>query len=196
VPVDLTESSRLVLEWALVLAQRLGAKITLHYVPDLLAETPSADARRRDPERTQVQKPVEWQLAQWGRSCAGVPVEVDLLPVTGGPDAKFVERIVKRAATDLIVIGWRRCSCWQRLLRNHVAERLLRAAPCPVLNVPESAWGTLAAAGDPCETTPNASSPSAKARVTPDPGYLPTAARNTSAKDRQRKESTHCIVKS
>lgn len=177
VPVDLTETSRLLATWASGLAEQLGARITLCFAPSLFTRSPSAKGagrnsdqswisqwlpqnsppRKSPPLDTRVTKlggplimrlktGVGRELLEWVMSDLSVPVAVDFLPDTEAPDAEVVARMVERAAADLIVVGGRKCSWWQRLTENAAADRLLRAAPCPVLNVPENLW-TKAASG-------------------------------------------------
>ena len=149
VPVDLTEFSRMTLKWACSLARRMGARVTLRYAPNLLAKRPLPRTIHRDRRQILVPKAVELQLAEWGSSGAPVPVEVDLLPEMATPDAEALAQMVGRAASDLVLIGSRRCSWWRRLAHREVAEQLLRLVPCPVLNVPERVLTTLAMADEP-----------------------------------------------
>ena len=149
VPVDLTEFSRMTLNWASNLAGRMGAKVTLRYAPAMLAKKRSPRTMHQNRRQIPVPKAIELQLAEWGNSGASAPVEVDLLPEMATPNAATLAQMVGRAASDLMLIGSRRCSWWQRLAHQGVAERLLRLVPCPVLSVPERVVTTLATADEP-----------------------------------------------
>ena len=117
--------------------------------PELAGKATLASDNSPRPSPDLVPKAVEQQLAEWGSSGAPVPVEVDLLPEMATPDAEALAQMVGRAASDLVLIGSRKCSWWQRLADQGVAEQLLRLVPCPVLNVPERVLTSLAMADEP-----------------------------------------------
>ena len=127
----------------------MGAKVTLRYAPAMLAKKRSPRTIHQNRRQIPVPKAIELQLAEWGNSGASAPVEVDLLPEMATPNVAALAQMVGRAASDLMLIGIRRCSWWQRLADQGVAERLLRLVPCPVLSVPERVVTTLATADEP-----------------------------------------------
>ena len=137
VQVDLTEFSRMTLKWAYYLAGRMGARVTLRYAPALRAKRPSPRTNQQNRGQLQLPKAFELKLAEWCRHGASMLVDVDLLPETAPPDAQSVGQTVGRAASDLMLIGTRRCSWWKRLSQQEIPERLLSLVPCPVLSVPE-----------------------------------------------------------
>ena len=137
VPVKFTESSRSTVKWAAGLAGDLRAKLTIRYAPGLLAEEPNAKPARRSALHTTESRASASPLAEWSHLAAFGSVEVDLLPEMERPDAHVVGQMLRRAGADVIVTGSRRSSWWHNLGHDRAAEQIRRAAPCPVLSVPE-----------------------------------------------------------
>jgi nucleotide-binding universal stress UspA family protein len=137
VPVDLTEFSRRTVKWAVSLAERLRAKITLRYAPGFFAEAPICKTAQQSLFHARESRAIELQLAEWTNLGSRGAVEVDLLPEMGRPDAHAVGQMLRRAGSDLIVTGIPRYSWWHNVVHSDSAEQLRRVAPCPVLSVPE-----------------------------------------------------------
>jgi nucleotide-binding universal stress UspA family protein len=138
VPIDFSEPSDAALDYAMVLASRLGASLFLLHafedplvsggvfaaemyapMPEHLRESLLEDAKRRLGER----------LAK---------VESRFNPVAElytGPPAKAILEFAKTQNIDLIVIGTHGRGGMAHLLLGSVAERVVRTAPCPVLTV-------------------------------------------------------------
>lgn len=139
-PVDFSHCSRTALNYAISLAQQLGAKLRVVHIcevpalvsPDLVVTIPD------QPTQT---------ISEWVRSEAsagmdkfmaevvhpeGVDIEVKLV-AGDAPD-----RIAKEAKdydADLIVMGTHGRKGMAHLIMGSVAERTLRIAPCPVLTI-------------------------------------------------------------
>ena len=106
VPVDFTVSTDIALEWALVLAERFGAWLTLlHVTSDLSPRGIWAGARGEAPgqaDETPSQRQQLAELAQRARSRgAGVTTAV----CAGGSTATRILRIAASGAHDMIVVG-------------------------------------------------------------------------------------------
>jgi nucleotide-binding universal stress UspA family protein len=140
VPVDLSEASRLTVRWAAGFAEQLNAKMTIRYAPALLEENRCLKMNPSSHMQARAFGVKEIQWATWANLGAVGAVEVDLLPELEGPDAHVLGRMLRRAGSDLIVMGMTRPSWWHRLMHGGVAEQLRRVAPCPVLNVPQHEW--------------------------------------------------------
>ncbi|HSP78911.1 MAG TPA: universal stress protein [Myxococcaceae bacterium] len=143
VPVDLTEGSRAIIDYALQLARAFNASIELmhaweppqYVAPDLLVSAPgwnpqslektALDAARRELESlvSQVEAPPKFFTQR---------LEV------GEPGAAIL-RVAEQGGFDLIVMGTHGRRGLPRLLLGSVAQKVIARAPCPVLtlHVPE-----------------------------------------------------------
>ncbi len=130
VPVDFSDSSAVVLRYALTIAHsKPSAAITLFHVdPQVL---PYYD------ERSGGLEPARWfthlRLCCVKRA-ASIDVPIDEMVVYGDPATEIVIA-AKCESYDLIVMGTHGHTGIQRLLIGSVAEAVMRDAPCPVLFV-------------------------------------------------------------
>jgi universal stress protein A len=139
VPVDFSDASRHALKYAFRLAEAFSAKLTLLYVfaPPPLPLLPSADVAthseilRKDLARVQ-KKLIGFSKA--GGPGAVAPSECTIR--AGVPSHEIVE-IAKSEDVDLIVIATHGYTGWKHFCIGSTAERVVRAAPCPVLVVRE-----------------------------------------------------------
>ena len=123
--VDIDERSNQVLDHALALARRHGAKLLiLHAVSPLIAYSNGAT------ERVDLLRRLRLRA-----EAVGVDVRVE---VQQGPAEEIILLHAKARGVDLIVIGTSRRER-RRGLSSWIAERVLRDAPCPTLVVPEGA---------------------------------------------------------
>ena len=132
VAVDFSEHSRAALQLASRLASAPGAQLHLLHVyhPAMymgsLAQPALPTAYRAD-----VQAALEKELEELASSLdAPARVEWEL---TEGPPDREICAAARRIRADLIVMGTRGRSGVSHLVLGSVAERTLRAAPCPVL---------------------------------------------------------------
>ncbi|HAV32053.1 MAG: universal stress protein [Planctomyces sp.] len=140
VPTDFSEFSRPALTYACAMAERFAARLyVLHVVPDPAMLVPEAavfsvesmqsqsDKLVADAQKLLQEMPAGWQGSQ--------PVIRDVRV-----GAAFLEIIdyAKVQEIDLIVIGTHGRSGLSHILMGSVAERVVRAAPCPVLSVKPS----------------------------------------------------------
>ncbi len=139
VAVDLSDVSRTALRLAATLAGATHAKITLFYVPALCGSRSQVRAIRQNPFQTHVPEALAHELSAWAAQDVPAALAVETLPEIGTPTCEGITQTARGVGSDLIVVGSRAHSWWQRLAAGRIAERLSRTAPCPVLTVPENA---------------------------------------------------------
>ena len=138
VPVDFSAHADRAFNYAVTVAQRFGASLTLvHvvedpyvtgawsnevYMPNLgeILEALVADAERR--------------LAALKQSVTAPELTIETAVIAGRPAPAIVEHATT-GGYDLIVMGTRGRTGLSHLVMGSVAERVLRKAPCPVLTV-------------------------------------------------------------
>ena len=127
-PTDFSEASQLACVNAVELARQCGAKLTvLHVYPD----------PTRVPDAWSIHDPRPELEDALGLVAADVPdVPVERLLRVGTPAETIVE-YAKRHNCDVIVMGTHGRTGLGHLLMGSVAEKVIRAAPCPVLVVPQ-----------------------------------------------------------
>ena len=135
VPVDFSDHSSQALEMARELAKAFGSKlILLHcYQVSPGAISPYGIVLPEGFDR-EVREAAAGRLEEWRGKASegGVDAEARLsatFPSMGISDAATEEK------ADLVVMGTRGLSGLKHVLLGSVAERTLRAAPCPVLTV-------------------------------------------------------------
>ena len=137
VPVDFSEPSRAALQYAIDLADPLGASIDVIHAYDV----PAMASGSLVLTTRGVNRPfADWKLQRAKHDVdefvrtvnAGVPLTT--VVVEGSP-APAVQQYAKEHAVDLIVIATRGRSQVARVLLGSVADRVVRTAPCPVLTV-------------------------------------------------------------
>lgn len=139
VPTDFSDASKLAVNAATLLADRLGAKLTLVHVHDPGALRPPAqigfsprqqkdlDAQVRDAHRASLEKlkkTVEEKVSDVG---------ADLVEHSSA--AQGVVDHAKKIGADLIVIATHGRTGLKHLLIGSVAERVVRLSPIPVLSL-------------------------------------------------------------
>ena len=134
-PIDFSPPSRMLIEHAQALAALYNAEVDLLHV----IETPSflkpitglATLGDLAPD---VGAKAEAYLTQLCNEAADASVSIRTHLDEGQPAARIVHH-AQTHATDLIVMATRGLSGLKRLLLGSVTERVVRAAPCPVLCV-------------------------------------------------------------
>jgi universal stress protein A len=137
VPVDFSPASESSFDYALRLAREFGAELTLFHVmgavpvngfagmQDLpvlpVTDFPEADAKLR-------------KLAASARK---QNVEAASCVVRAGIASHEIVEMAKESDVDLIVIATHGYTGWKHFCIGSTAERVVRAAPCPVLVVRE-----------------------------------------------------------
>jgi nucleotide-binding universal stress UspA family protein len=146
-PVDLSEASIRALVHAAALATWYEATLEILYVVaagehTVAAQpgTPAASAAVGDREAAAaaVRRALAAAAAATARLDPAIVIE------EGRPHERIVQRAGARRA-DLIVMGTHGRGGFNRLLLGSVTEKVLRAAPCPVLTVPPTAGASTSA---------------------------------------------------
>ena len=138
VPVDFSEYANQVLEYAIGLASKLGARLTLLHViqsppwggVDMDVTLPYAYTRYI--QVLEAESANSMQACLERVTAAGVEGEVAV--VHGVPFHEIIET-AKMQQVDLIVMGTHGRTGLQYVLLGSVAEKVVRLAPCPVLVV-------------------------------------------------------------
>jgi nucleotide-binding universal stress UspA family protein len=148
-PIDHSESSLRALDYAVAIARRSNARLTvLHVVPtfDPVTSRPAAIGAPvtlvQTPSREDVLDRIRTVAAEAGAAADEVAAAAE----AGDPVAVIVDQVLARHA-DLLVLGTHGRSGFDRMLLGSVTEKLLRKAPCPVLTVPPHASKMAASAG-------------------------------------------------
>lgn len=142
VGIDLHETSLAALRLALSLAAPLGARVTLIHVLEPTPAPPGLEAFALEgmppdwEERLSRgrQEAVRGRLADLVAAYRDPAVPMEAQVVTGLLPAALVEA-TRGLQADLLVLGTHGRSGVAHLLLGSVAEKVVRAAPCPVLTV-------------------------------------------------------------
>ncbi len=134
-PVDFSEPSGHALDYALDLAQALGAELHLMHAYQLPvyalpdgALIPSAELAAS--VSTDAQRAFDQLMAR-------IPEGVSVTPhLTEGSPHVEIQRLVSELDIDMVVMGTHGRTGFARLLMGSVAERVVRTCPVPVLSVP------------------------------------------------------------
>jgi nucleotide-binding universal stress UspA family protein len=133
--VDFSPASDRAVEWAAAVAARRGAELCLvHAVPFFVTmDMPLAVANVAGDELVSAARA---RLAASAQALQGrVRSVVGETPL--GSAVTVILDAVKRHRPELLVVGTRGLRGWQHVLLGSTAQRLLGAAPCPVLAVHE-----------------------------------------------------------
>jgi nucleotide-binding universal stress UspA family protein len=133
VPTDFSEYANQALDYAINLAEKLDARLTLLHViqpvpmagVDMGVTLPSTYLQDLEAE---IMQSMESQLARV--TAAGL--EGEIVVVHGVPFHEILET-AKTQKVDLIVMGTHGRTGLQHILLGSVAEKVVRLAPCPVL---------------------------------------------------------------
>ena len=138
VPLDFSPHAERAFSYATTLAQRFGASLGLvHVVEDPFvagawgheAYVPNVDELFQG-----LVASAERQLARLKQSTIALGVTVETAVITGTPARAIVEH-AKEGGFDLVVMGTHGRTGLSHVVLGSVAERVVRAAPCPVLTV-------------------------------------------------------------
>ena len=137
-PFDFSESSLRALDYAVIVARRFKAQLTvLHAAPTfdpLTTRTgPLADDLRIVAIPTR--EDVVTELAGIAHDAGADAERLTAVAEAGQTVATIVDHALSGKA-DLLVVGTHGRSGFERLLLGSVTEKLLRKTPCPVLTVP------------------------------------------------------------
>ena len=138
VPTDFSPLSRKALEYALRFAEEFGADVTLLHViePEVpptfdgVVIAPPSVANESRAKCTNRLKELAGSIALPGTNRIGFNVRTGLA-------AYEITEAAKELGVDLIVIATHGYTGWKHFAIGSTAERVVRAAPCPVLVVRE-----------------------------------------------------------
>ncbi len=129
--VDFSDASRAALEEALLLAERLGARVTLVHVierrvgPEPLFAPPARRDRGREAD----------ELAEWVREAeCRLPGGVSSVLLSGDAGVE-IARLAREFQFDLVVVGASGRKGMARLVLGSVADDVMHGVQCPVLCV-------------------------------------------------------------
>jgi nucleotide-binding universal stress UspA family protein len=135
VPLDFSENTPALLEWAAHLAEEHSSRIILLHAYHLPVEFQQLEGPTCRPDFwASVRSEAEEQLAEHAAAAARARARVDTAVCEGYAATVIVEEAARRDA-DLIVIGTHGLSGLKHLLLGSIAERVVQKAPCPVLTV-------------------------------------------------------------
>jgi nucleotide-binding universal stress UspA family protein len=137
VPTDFSDSSKKAFKYALKFAEQFGCEVVLLHVVEpesVIAGTPLATEVFLQPEDDTIAAKAE--LAALAASSRNRPNFVTSAVRTGHAPNE-INKAAKDLDVDLIVIATHGFTSWRHLCIGATAERVVRAAPCPVLVVRE-----------------------------------------------------------
>jgi nucleotide-binding universal stress UspA family protein len=141
VPVDFSENTPAILDWAAHLAEEHGSKVTLLHAYHLPVEFQQLEGAYLPPDFWQsVRAEAETSLRRFAADLEGRKIRVETAVCEGYAATVIVEEAASRHA-DLIVIGTHGRSGFKHLLLGSIAERVVQKAPCPVLTVKAAGAG-------------------------------------------------------
>lgn len=136
VPVDFSNATPAVVEWAIGAAKAFGARLTLVHITEKASEMvgleplPVVDVAPEPDFRAEHR-----QLQELRQQVVAAGVEVVVEALQGDTRAKILQEAHAQAA-DLIVVGSHRHGALYQLLVGTVPADLLKKTPCPVVVVP------------------------------------------------------------
>jgi nucleotide-binding universal stress UspA family protein len=139
-PTDFSECSKDAVSYALELAQKFGAKLSLLHV----VEPPPYSIEGPVPSTVggnllhDLERQATAELAQVLPQAQVAEIEVTRYVVIGSPFRKIIET-TEAEEVDLIVMATHGRTGLSHLVMGSVAERVVRTAPCPVLTIRPSA---------------------------------------------------------
>jgi nucleotide-binding universal stress UspA family protein len=138
VPTDFSDGANRALTLAIKFAKLLRAAIDLLHVQTIPTYTPIPSipgAVPLPPPLPEAAQGIQESLALLAAGVRESGIECQVRSVEGSPGDEIVDYATKIGA-DLIVMGTQGRSGLRRLLLGSVAEKVLRAACCPVMVVP------------------------------------------------------------
>ena len=136
VPVDFSAASRNAHRYAMRFAAKFGAELTLLYVltpTPMLSVAGISVAGSDGSDRATAEENLR-EMA--GPSRNGASIKTRCVTRPGVPSHEIVE-FAKESGTDLIVMATHGYTGWKHFCIGSTAERVVRAAPCPVMVVRE-----------------------------------------------------------
>lgn len=134
IPLDFSECANQALEYAMTLAKKLQARLTLAHVVYLPKMVEVDIAPYQEQLKAGAMQAMDTNL----KRVQDAGLEVDIVTVHGVPFREIVE-LAKDRDVDLIIMGTHGHTGLQHVFLGSVAEKVVRLAPCPVLVVRQPA---------------------------------------------------------
>jgi len=133
VPTDVSEYADYALDYAIELAQKLQARLTVMYVMETMPLEAAESASDRFPSNWQRWETyIEQRMAVSLKRIHDVGLQGESLVVHGVPFQIIIDT-AKEKAVDLIIMSTHGRTGLTHVLVGSVAEKVVRMAPCPVL---------------------------------------------------------------
>jgi nucleotide-binding universal stress UspA family protein len=133
VPTDVSEYADYALDYAIELAQKLQARLTLMYVMETMPLEVAESASDSSPSNWQRWETyIEQRMAVSLKRVHDVGLQGESLVVHGVPFQIIIDA-AKEKAVDLIIMSTHGRTGLTHVLVGSVAEKVVRMAPCPVL---------------------------------------------------------------
>jgi nucleotide-binding universal stress UspA family protein len=134
-PVDFSDNTPPILEWAAHLAEEHGSSVVLLHAYHLPVEFQQLEGAYLPPDFwASVRAEAEESLSRYAKELTDKGIPAETAVCEGYAATVIVEEAARRDA-DLIVIGTHGRSGFKHLLLGSIAERVVHKAPCPVLTV-------------------------------------------------------------
>ncbi len=134
-PVDFSDHSAAVIEWAAHLAVEHGSRIVLLHAYHLPVEFQQLEGAYLPPDFwSNVKAEAEQSLGRFAAKLKKRGLKVEAVVREGYAATAIVDEAASQGA-DLIVIGTHGLSGLKHLLLGSIAERVVQKADCPVLTV-------------------------------------------------------------
>jgi nucleotide-binding universal stress UspA family protein len=142
VPHDFSDTAQGALTYALDLAEKLGARVTIVHAYEVVYGFPES-GQLTATMLGEVERAARTALDALLTRTRRPGIKVEGLLRQGAPWSE-IDAVAKEAKADLIVIGTHGRRGLSRALLGSVAEKVVRTAPCPVITVrgPESERAT------------------------------------------------------
>ncbi len=143
VAIDFSDSTPLVIDQAMILAQATSAKIWLIHVaapdPDFVGYQTGPQTERDF--MAHKYRDEHHELHEWADKLREKGIDVTALLIQGATIETILEK-AKSLTVDMIIVGSHGKSGFYKLLVGSVSEGILSYAKCPVLVVPMSKFKT------------------------------------------------------
>ena len=133
VPLDFSKGSEIALDYAIAMARKGKARLTLLHVVPAATGYPS-EAMRFD-LYSLMERDARADLARLMKKKKLSPGAAQILMMRGTNPAEIIARQAKKLRASMIIMGSHGRTGLQRLILGSVAERTLRLANCPILIV-------------------------------------------------------------
>jgi nucleotide-binding universal stress UspA family protein len=136
VPTDFSACADEALNYAIALASKLQARLTLLHIIHAVPLWAEGDMGLALPDTYlhESEARVQQGLAQRQQRAQEAGIQADILTAHGTPFQSIIDT-AQDQKIDLIVLGTHGRTGLQRALLGSVAEKVVRLAPCPVLTV-------------------------------------------------------------